>query len=90
MRRAPGLETSPTWTEATAAAPCALCGATAGCASADDDPAYVRCLIVPSSLPMTAGGWLHVLAAGGPAPPRRRATAREGPAARPPHGAPTG
>ena len=40
--------------------PCPVCGAAAGCSVAEDEPAYVRCRTIQSSLPIAGGGWLHV------------------------------
>jgi len=51
----------PEWLGVSAARPCPVCGAAADCAVAEDDPVYVRCRTIYSSLPIAGGGWLHVL-----------------------------
>jgi putative ABC transport system substrate-binding protein len=49
--------------------PCPVCGATSGCGVAEDGRLVV-CRATVSGLPVRGGGWLHVLPAAGPVPPR--------------------
>jgi hypothetical protein len=49
--------------------PCPVCGATSGCSTAEDGRLVV-CRATVSRLPVRGGGWLHVLPAAGPVPPR--------------------
>jgi hypothetical protein len=57
------------WVAVSAAAPCRVCGATAGCGAAPRD-GLACCRSTVSARPMTDGGWLHVL------PPDRTALVR--------------
>jgi hypothetical protein len=69
IRRRSVGQVAPEWFGVSPARPCPVCGAAADCAVAEDDPAYVRCCTIHSSLPIAGGGWLHVLASREPRAP---------------------
>jgi hypothetical protein len=59
IQRRPAGE-APEWTSVSVGRPCPRCGATAGCAVADDAGA-VRCQGIVSPHPVAGGGWFHAL-----------------------------
>jgi hypothetical protein len=58
------LDEAPVWGPVSADRPCPVCGATAGCATAQPE-GLACCRSTVSVWPVAGGGWLHVLSPGG-------------------------
>jgi hypothetical protein len=60
MRSRAPAHAGPEWLDASAGAPCPVCGAAGGC-SVLEDGSFVRCFAVVSCWPVVDGGWLHAV-----------------------------